>query len=167
MKVKELCMIAVMAAIEQIVFTSFSFILYLECITFTIVVFAMVFQTKSAVLASIVFVLLNFTIQGVTPWTCMYALIYPSYSLLIGLSKNFLQKHLFVLAILCGFFSFLTGQLLQLPFMLFSRNITILYIIVGLKTSLIQMVIAATTCFVCYQPVYKVLKFIERRIMYA
>lgn len=157
-------MIAVMAAIEQIVFTSFSFILYLECITFTIVVFAMVFQTKQAVLASVVFALLNFTIQGITLWTCMYLLIYPSYSLVIGVSKSFLQKHFFVLVFLCGFFSFLTGQLLQLPFMLFSSKITMLYILVGLKTSLIQMAMASTTCFLCYQPVYKVLKFIERRI---
>lgn len=160
-------MIAVMAAIEQIVFTSFSFILYLECITFTIVVFAMVFQTKQAVLASIVFAFLNFVTQGITLWTGMYLLIYPTYSLLIGLSKNFLQKHFFVLVFICGFFSFLTGQILQLPFLLFSSKVTMLYILLGLKTSLIQMAIAGTTCFFCYKPVYKVLKFIERRVQNA
>lgn len=46
MKARELCFIAVIASIEAVVFTSFSFILYLECITFTIVVFAMTFQTR-------------------------------------------------------------------------------------------------------------------------
>ena len=52
MKARELCFIAVIASIEAVVFTSFSFILYLECITFTIVVFAMTFQTRQAVLGA-------------------------------------------------------------------------------------------------------------------
>lgn len=93
MKAKELCYIAVMAAIESVVFTSFSFVLYLECITFTIVLFAMCFETKQAVLGAIVFSIVNLSIQGVTPWSMMYCLIYPLYSLFIGISKPFLQKH--------------------------------------------------------------------------
>ena len=68
MKARELCFIAVIASIEAVVFTSFSFILYLECITFTIVVFAMTFQTRQAVLGAVVFTILNLSTQGVAPW---------------------------------------------------------------------------------------------------
>ena len=117
MKAKELCYIAVMAAIESVVFTSFSFVLYLECITFTIVLFAMCFETKQAVLGAIVFSIVNLSIQGVTPWSMMYCLIYPLYSLFIGISKPFLQKHFWLLCFLCGCLSFLTGQLVQIPFL--------------------------------------------------
>jgi len=84
MKARELCFIAVIASIEAVVFTSFSFILYLECITFTIVVFAMTFQTRHAVLGAVVFTILNLSTQGVAPWSMMYCLIYPLYSLFIG-----------------------------------------------------------------------------------
>ena len=94
MKARELCFIAVIASIEAVVFTSFSFILYLECITFTIVVFAMTFQTRQAVLGAVVFTILNLSMQGITPWSLMYCLIYPLYSLIVGCSRNFLNIHL-------------------------------------------------------------------------
>lgn len=166
MKTKELCYIAVIAAIESVVFTSFSFILYLECITFTILVFSMTFQTKQAVLGSVVFTIINLSIQGVTPWSIMYCLIYPTYSLCIGLSKNFIGKHLIILSLICGFLSFLSGQLLQLPFMLISENVTIIYILLGLKTSLVQGILSAGLCFICYQPVSLVLKRVGGRLDY-
>ena len=83
MNVRELCFIAVIASIEAVVFTSFSFILYVECITFTIVLFAMTFSTKQAVLGAVAFTVLNLSVQGVTPWSLMYCLIYPLYSLVI------------------------------------------------------------------------------------
>ena len=164
MKARELCYVAVIAAIEFVVFTSFSFILYLECITLTVVLFSMTFKTRQAVLGAVVFGLLNLSIQGVAPWSISYLCIYPMYSLIVGCSKNYLNKHFFVLCILCGFLSFLTGQLVQIPFMLISKHITIYYIIAGLKTSLIQGVMAGCCCLVCYKPIYMVLKPIERRL---
>lgn len=164
MRVKELCFIGVIAAIEFVVFTSFSFILYLEFITISIVLFAMCFQTRQAVMGAVVFGILNLCVQGVTPWSMMYLFIYPVYSLLIGVLKGYLKKHFILLCLLCGILSFLTGQLVQLPFLMISDTITILYIIIGLKTSLIQGSMAAISCFICYKPIASVLKEIERRL---
>ena len=152
MRVKELCYIAVIGALESIIFSSFSFVLYLECITMTIVLFAMTFQTRQAIMGAIVFGILNLCVQGVTPWSLMYLLIYPSYSLFIGILRPFLKHHFLLLVFVCGVLSFLTGQLVQLPFMLVSKNLTLLYIFAGLKTSLIQGVVSALTCFICYKP---------------
>ena len=166
MKARELCYIAVIGALESVVFTSFSFILYLECITFTVVLFAMTFRTRQAVLGAVVFAILNFSIQGVTPWSMMYLLIYPLYSLVVGLLKPMLHRHFLLLVGLCGFLSFLTGQLVQLPFILVSKNLTLLYLIAGLKTSLIQGGMAAATCLICYKPLYAVVKKIEGRLNY-
>lgn len=166
MRVRELCYVAVIGAIESVVFSSFSFVLYLECITLTVVLFSMCFQRKQAVLGAVVFGILNMTMQGVTPWSMMYVIVYPLYSLLIGTMKPFLQKHFIILVIVCGCLSFLTGQLLQLPFLLVSSKVTMIYIIIGMKTSLIQGVIAAITCFICYKPIYAILKRIEGRLHY-
>lgn len=166
MRVKELCYIAVIGALEFVVFTSFSFVLYLECITLTVLLFSMCFQRRQAVLGAIVFGIINLSMQGVTPWSMMYLLVYPLYSLLIGTLKPFLSRHFIVLVILCGCLSFLTGQLLQLPFMMFSKTITIVYLIAGFKTSLIQGIISGISCFVCYKPIYIVLQKIEGSLHY-
>ena len=144
MKARELCFIAVIASIEAVVFTSFSFILYLECITFTIVVFAMTFQTRQAVLGAVVFTIL--------------------YSLFIGCSRKFLNRHFLALVFTCGFLSFLTGQLVQLPFMLISEKITVIYVLMGLKTSLIQGFMSMALCAICYKPIAAVLNHMERRL---
>lgn len=167
MKARELCYIAVIAAIESVVFTSFSFVLYLECITLTIVLFAMTFETRQAVLGAVVFTIVNLCMQGITPWSMMYCFIYPAYSLFIGISKQFFHKHFLLLCIVCGCLSFLTGQLLQIPFLLVSSKITLLYIITGLKTSLLQGCLSGLCCMFCYQPIYAVLKQITRRINYG
>lgn len=167
MKTRELCFVAAIAAIEAVVFTSFSFILYLECITFTVLLFAMTFQTRQAVLGSVVFTIINLSVQGVAPWSMMYCLIYPTYSLCIGCSRKFLDRHFFALVATCGFFSFLTGQLVQLPFILISGKVTLIYIIAGLKTSLIQGGMSAALCMVCYKPMVAVLRHLERRLHYG
>ncbi|MBM6831290.1 cytochrome B [Faecalicoccus acidiformans] len=165
MTVKELCVIAIIGAIEFVVFTSFSFILYLECITFTVLIFSVVFPIKIAVSGAVVFDLLNIVlIQGITPWSLCYLGIYPVYSWIFSTWKQPLPKKLWLLAFVCAFFSFLTGQLLQLPFLLFSKTLTILYLILGLKTSLIQGALSAMICLFLYHPTKKALCAIERKL---
>lgn len=163
MAVKKISTIAFLAAIQFIVFTSFSSILYLECITLTTVVFAMTFTRGESVLASICFCTLNFLIQGVTPWSLMYLLIFPSYSLLISLTKNLLKQHFILLVITCGVLSFLTGQLVQIPFLLVSKTITSLYLLLGFKTSLFQGVLSGWICFFLYKPIEKIILKVKKR----
>ena len=79
----------------------------------------------------------------------MYCLIYPLYSLFIGCSRKFLNRHFLALVFTCGFLSFLTGQLVQLPFMLISGKITAIYILMGLKTSLIPVAYTHLTQALC------------------
>lgn len=156
-----------MAALELLIFTSFSYILYLECITFTLVVFALIFPRKQAVLAAFVFTTLNMMIQGVTPWSFMYLLLYPLYSLLISVFAKCLKKHFLFAAFLCGLFSFLTGQFLQLPFMLFSKHLAACFnFIVGHKASTIHVILSFCLYLVCARPVLSVLELNRRRFLY-
>ena len=86
------------------------------------------------------------------------------YSLFIGCSRKFLNRHFLALVFTCGFLSFLTGQLVQLPFMLISEKITVIYVLMGLKTSLIQGFMSMALCAICYKPIAAVLNHMERRL---
>lgn len=161
MSVKTLTRIAIMASIQSAIFTIFSQVLYLEGITFTVCLFACVFKKEEAVFASLIFAMVNMLVQGISIWTMMYVIIYPMYSLLIATFKQYWLKKPMALVILCGFLSFLTGQLMDLPFIVFAKEITIFYILLGLKTSIIQGCLSALMCLMIFDPCLKVLQKIE------
>ncbi len=163
MDTRTLTKIAILAGIQSVTFTMFSQILYLEGITFVICLFACVFKKREVILASFTFGMVNMLIQGVTIWTMMYILIYPIYSGIVATFRSSLLKNRIVLVGLCGFFSFLTGQFLELPFLLFSKEVTVFYLVLGLKTSIIQGCLSALLCLLLFDPCFAVLEKIERR----
>ena len=161
--VREIVLIATLACIQYVAFTSFSFVLYLEVITMTTVLLAMSFKRRDVVLASIIFGIINIILTAPTPWALMYLFIYPTYSLLVSTFKLILSKHFILLCTITGLFSFLTGQLLQLPFILFSKNLTILYFIAGFKVSIPQFIMSFLLCLLTYKPLsYSLMKIKER-----
>ncbi|MCI9292243.1 MAG: cytochrome b [Erysipelotrichaceae bacterium] len=162
MKARQLTQIAFMAAIMVCVFQLCSNILYLELITFTIVLFASVFQKKTAIVSCIVFALLNMMVMGITLWTLLYLMIYPLYAWIIASWKLFLMKHPLCLCIVCGCLSFLCGQLLDLPFLLFGKQATLVYVLMGLKTSLIQGILSFVTCMLLFDPLYLQMSKLEK-----
>lgn len=156
LNVRDLCIISLLAALEFVVFSSFTNVLYLECITFVICVVALNFSRKVAVLSALTFTILNLLTMGVTPWSLLYVVIYSGYSLFLSLIKEKVRNHVWIIACLCGFLSFLTGQILQLPFLLVSKKVTIAYLIIGLKTSFLQGIINVGFTFLCYPHIAKV-----------
>lgn len=143
MKTRDIVLCAILGAIQFVAFTSLSFVMYLEVITLCTVVIAMSFSTRQAVIGSLIFTLVNMFINGINPWNALYVVVYPTYSLIVGLNKERLKKRKIYPVILCGVFSFLTGQILQLPFLLFSKQVTVLYLILGLQVSIPQGIISA------------------------
>ena len=65
--VKQLCVISIIACIEAVVFTSFSQLLYLEAITLTVLMFAVVFDKRISLMGALVYGLVNMVINGITP----------------------------------------------------------------------------------------------------
>lgn len=163
MKTKELTRIAFMAAILVCVFQACAQILYLELITFTIIVYGCAFPKKEAILSCLIFGLCNVLFMGINPWTLMYVIIYPCYAWLVSSTRRITQKHPLLLCLLCGFLSFLCGQLLDLPYLLFSGKITILYILMGLKTSLMQGIISFLVCLFLFEPIIKRLQLYKNK----
>ncbi|MEG2684845.1 MAG: cytochrome B [Erysipelotrichaceae bacterium] len=161
MKIRTLTRIAIMGSILFTIFYSFSFILYLELITFTILIFSLVFK-KDTILACIIFALINMLVNGFTPWNIMYMLIYPSYACILSYSSCILIKHMKVVPLICGTLSFATGMLVDLGFILFSPTVTLFYVIMGLKTSIIQGCLSAILCLFLFEPVYNSLMKIRK-----
>ena len=161
MNVRQMAHMALMAAILYAVFQAFSNILYLEMITFTILCFAHVFTRKEVVVSCILFACIQILLNGLTLWNIAYLLIFPVYGWIFSKSRRFLKKHGFANALLAGFFSFLTGQLVDLPFLLFSKTVTMLYMLMGLKTSLIQGCLTFIVTLFLWEPVTHVLKRIQ------
>ena len=153
MTTRELTRIALMGTILYVVFHAFSDILYLELITFTILSFSQVFSRRDTVIACVLFASLHMLLHGVMIWNIAYLLIFPAYGFLFAS----LKRRTIALALTAGIGSFLIGQLVDLPFILFSSTITALYLLMGLKTSLIQGCLTFLATLFLYEPVHRVL----------
>lgn len=161
---KKITLIAILGGLQYVAFTSMSMIAYLEVITTITVTFAMVFDRRDATMASLIFGALYLLTMGITPWGTMYFIIYPLYSLLIGTLKPFLARHFLLLCLTTGFLSFATGQLLQLPFIIFSKEVTLLYMIMGLRVSGIQFVLSFLFMSLTYHKITKALFYLKNKM---
>lgn len=157
MTTRELTQVALMGTLLYIVFHAFSDILYLELITFTILAFSQVFSRRDIVLACILFASLHMLLHGIMIWNISYLLIFPIYGFIFASMKRILQGHLTRMAVIAGIFSFLIGQLVDFPFILFSKTITVLYLLIGIKTSLIQGILTFLVTLFLYEPIHAVL----------
>lgn len=83
----------------------------------------------------------------------MDLLLFPTYVWIChGLKKPLIQSS-WLSILVCFLLSFLLGQLIDLPFLLFSKEVTVLYWVMGLKTSLIQGFISAVLTAFLFEPV--------------
>ncbi|MDD3027160.1 MAG: cytochrome B [Erysipelotrichaceae bacterium] len=161
---KKMALIAILGCVQYVSFMSFSFIPYLEVITSITVCFAMVFSTRDAFLGSLIFGSVYLLTTGITPWGSMYFFIYPAYSLIIGATRPILKRHFLILCLVSGLFSFATGQLLQLPFIIFSKQVTLLYMLLGLQVSLGQFALTFCFMFLTYRRFEAVLTYLNKKL---
>lgn len=154
---KRMTRVALIGAVLFCTFFSLSNILYLEAITIMIIAVAMVFDRRDSFQASLVFGVLLILYLGLTPWSIMYFIIYPCYSLLTNFLKPVLKEKEWLLIVYGFILSCSTGLILDLPFILVSELVTIYYILTGLKTSLIQGALTAMEIALIYEPLEKIL----------
>lgn len=152
MKVRELSRVAFLAAMLYVGFVMFSSILYLEVVTLMIILYGSCLPLKESTMAGFIFGLIYLLSQGIFPRTLMYMIIFPSYACIAYLARNSLKSHSSLAIPLCFICSFALGQLVDLPFLLFSNKITLIYILLGVKTSLIQALITATQAYFLFEP---------------
>lgn len=164
MTTKSLARTAMLAAFLFVCFTSFSFVLYLEVITIMIVLIALVFPKREAMLAILVFTILNMTIQGITIWSLLYVFVYAMYGSIVLSLRKYLLNHEYRVMAIVGIFALCTGLILDLPFFLFSKELTYMYLLLGLQTSIVQGVLGCLQVLLFYKPLVKVFQRVERGI---
>lgn len=164
MSTRQLTRTAIMAAVLYAIFRMFADILYLELITFSLLLFALVFERREVIAAAGIFALLQLLLHGIMLWNIGYLIIFPTYALLFSLSRNWLRKHEGIIPFYCACFSFLCGQLVDLPFLLFDARVTMLYVLMGMKTSLIQAGLTFIAALFLYEPLFHVLTRIKKQV---
>jgi len=98
----------------------------------------------------------------------MYIIIYPLFALLLKLFKKLLSKSTYYVAIFAFIMALLVGNLIDLPMLLFSKAVTIAYIIIGFKTTLIQGGTAFVLILMVYEPLsLQFNKLIEKGDIYV
>lgn len=151
-----------MGALFYVVFHIFSNVLYLELITFTILIFAQVFPKKEVIFACVLFATIQLLLHGIMIWNIAYLCIYPLYAWIFGKMKALFERHELLPAIIGGSLSFACGMLVDLPYLLLDKKITVMYWLMGLKTSLIQGCLTVIVIVCLYAPVKKILVQIEK-----
>lgn len=149
---------ALLASMLFAIYLVFSQVLYLEFVTFTIILISLCIPKWDNVWIVVTFVILVWLTYGISIWSIMYLIIYPGFALLLNLLKGILTKNIYHIAIAAAIMGFLAGNLIDLPLLLFAKEIVIAYWLIGLKTTLIQGVIAFITVLLLYEPMAKNLK---------
>ena len=167
MNIKRLCTNAILASMLFAIYFIFSQILYLEFVTFTVILLSLNLPKWNSLWIVITFVLLVWLSYGIATWSLMYIIIYPGFVLILRLLSKQLKDRLYLIATFAFFMGFLVGNLIDLPFLLFSKEVTIMYVIVGFQTTLIQGGIAFLSILLLYEPIAKQLnRLIEKGDIY-
>ncbi len=168
MSIKRLCANAVLAALLFAVFFMFSQILYLEFVTLTIILLALNIPKYNSIWIVTTFVVLVWLVYGLSLWSFMYIIIYPGFTLLLKALKPLLSKSVYFIAIFGFLMALLAGNLIDLPFLLFSKEITLFYVLMGFRTTLIQGGIAFLAVLFLYEPLAASLqKILNKGDIYA
>lgn len=160
--VREMARCAVLGTLFYIVFHLFSNVLYVEGITLTLFVCAQVFKRKEVLAGTMVFALLQLFFHGFMIWNMAYAVIFPLYALWFCSLNRLAAKHEWVAWAAGTLAAFLLGQLVDLPFLVFGKTVTIVYILLGMKTSLIQAGVVFLEFLFLYEPMVRIMKKIAR-----
>lgn len=163
MSVKRITTNAILSALLFTVYLLFSQILYVEFVTFTVVLYALNLPRKDAVAVVATFVVLVWAVYGVSPWSIMYLFVYGGFTWLLSLMRNWLDHNEYRVAVAGFIVALLAGNLIDLPMLLISKEVTIAYIVLGLKTTLVQGTIAFTVLLLMYRVVQKNLVYLIKK----
>jgi len=168
MSIKGITANAMLAGMLFAVYFCFSQILYLEFVTFTVILLALTLPKYNSLWVVITFVLLVWLVYGISLWSVMYIFIYPLFTIVLKLLSPILRKSIYYVAGIAFIMGLLVGNLVDLPFLLFSKEVTMMYVIIGFKTTLVQGVIASISVLIMYEPLAKQLsRILQKGAIYA
>ncbi len=158
LKTQTLTRVAFAAALLVCVYYAFNQIVYLELVTATLLLYAVNFKTRDAFLISIVFSMVILIMYGPQSFAIMYMVIFPIYTLLSSLLRKVIVNHLIFAALYAGFFSFILGTLVDLPYLLLSGKATLIYLISGLQVGIPKAMATVVVIVFAFEPLNNILK---------
>lgn len=138
MSAKEITRIAVLAAILYCIYFLGSFFMYVELVGFITLLYGVSLDKKTSYFAALVFACLVILTRGFGPWSLMYIVVFPQYTLIYYfLSK--ITKSEYIYGIVGFILSFMTGTIIELPYIFMTGmagKSLITYLILGFQVSL-------------------------------
>lgn len=138
MSVKEMTKVALLATLLFMVYSMGSMVMYVELFNFTVLLYGVSLTRKQSFRAVLIFSCLLVLVYGVQIWTLMYALVFPTYTLVYYQVGKWTHSE-YVLASVGFILAFLCGTLIDLPFILMSgltSKALIIRLILGFQVSL-------------------------------
>lgn len=86
----------------------------------------------------------------------MYLFIYPFYAYIFSENKAKFEKHEKVIPFVGAICSGIVGIVLDIPFLLFGKYVTIYYLLSSIKTSVIQGTLTYLSLMLLYKPMKKI-----------
>lgn len=160
MNTRKLTQCALLAAILYIVYFMGSFITYFELVSFVILLYGTTLPKKLAWFSVLVFTILVMLTKGIAPWSFMYLIIMPQYTLIY----NFVAKRTkseYVYAFVGAILSFLMGTLIDLPYLLtagLGAKSFWITLILGFQVCIGNMVCTVIATLFLYKTMNRVLK---------
>lgn len=147
---------SVIGSFLYVVYISFSNILYLELLTTMLLTFSQIVSRRVIINASILFSILVNVLNGPQIWHLMYLFIYPFYASIFSENKAKFEKHEKVIPFVGAICSGIVGIVLDIPFLLFGKYVTIYYLLSSIKTSVIQGTLTYLSLMLLYKPMKKI-----------
>lgn len=115
MKAKDITLIALLASIMYVIYTIGSGFLYFELLNFTVLLYGVTFSKKTSYFSTLVFSLLVILTWGLAPWTVMYLVVFPVYSLIYSSLGNHIRSE-YLFAAFGFILAFFCGTIIDLPY---------------------------------------------------
>lgn len=164
MSAKEITRISVLAAILYSVYFLGSFFLYVELVGFIVLLYGISLDKKTSYLASLVFAFLVILTKGFGVWSLMYIVVFPQYSLIYYFLSR-VTKSEYIYATVGFILSFLTGTIIELPYIFMSGmagKALIIYLLLGMQVSLGNGACTFLATLFLFKPLNKLLKKVTK-----
>lgn len=156
---RDITRIATLGAILYCIYFVCSPLMYIELVGFIIVLYGVSLDRKTAYFAALVFCGIVVLTYGIAPWTIMYIVVFPQFTLIYNFLAK-VTKSEYIYAGVGFVLSFLTGTIIELPYIFMTGmagKALITYLLLGFQVSLVNAACTLLATLFLLKPLRKLL----------
>lgn len=160
---REITKIAVLATFLYIIQFLGSFMLYFELFNFTLLLYGVYLKRKEAWLSTVIYCFLIMLTKGIAPWSVMYLVVFPQYTLIYSVLKNKVENQ-YILGLVGFVLTFLCGTIIDMPYIItagLDYKALIIRLLMGFQVSLINGVVTFIATLYLLKPLQRVFHSIK------